>query len=541
VALRVAGELRLEDVHRWDLLPAAGEHWRIRYQGNIDLLAHSFNLETLPWHPNDPTPVVIQARVSDFLAQPAWSILARLNKAPGENLLLLCLRMGVPLPEGLAFTSKVDGAIGYSNGSGLAGGLALNDIVATLPNLPPLHVAFATAKVSSDSIRFDPTVIQTPFAGTLQAGADYYPSTRRVVALLKLTAYPVVALNNAVGSWFATPAALAAFEKGNVTGELLYDHDGTDPALWSGQFDVADATLGLPELAVPLTQFEGRITFDHSTFNVQHFSSSLGEETVQGEYHYSALLKHDEHLRVHLSSADLSDIEAALDPTLRAQGLLARLHFGHRAIPAWLATRNLEADVTIEQFSVNSAGLGSLSSHLVWEGAALQFNPVQLNLPEGRISARGTLNLAAYSPHYRFAATVNGFPWKRGVLNAYGTFETAGTGAEIVRNLRASGVFSGEDLSLSPEDAFSRVSGLFDFSFDAGWPNLRLSKVEASQGEQAWIGEAASQSDGKLIFDLENADGQRRVISTLDSETPAVSSAVTIHAGAREGASFRLR
>lgn len=541
VALRVEGELRLEDVHRWDLLPAAGEQWRIRYQGNIDLLAHSFNLETLPWHPNDPTPVVIQARVNDFLAQPAWSILARLNKAPGENLLPLCLRMGVPLPEGLALTSTWDGAIGYSNRSGLAGGLALNDIVATLPNLPPLRVAFATAKVSSDAIRFDPAVVQTPFAGTLQAGADYYPSTRRISALLKLTAYPVAALNNAVASWFATPSALAEFEKGDVTGQLLYNHEGTDPALWSGQLDVANAALSLPGLAVPLTQFGGRITFDHSTFNVQHFSSSLGEKTIQGDYHYSALLKHHEHLRVHLSSADLSDLEGALGPTLRAQGLLARLRLGHRVIPAWLATRNLEGDVTVEQFSVNSAGLGSLSSHLIWEGAAVQFNPVQLNLPEGRISARGTLNLAAYLPRYRFAATVSGFPWKRGVLTANGTFETAGTRAETLRNLRASGAFSGEDLSLSPEDAFSKLSGLFDFSFDDGWPNLRLSKVEASQGEEAWIGEATSQSDGKLIFDLENADGQRRVISTLDSETPAVSSAVTIHANAREGASLRLR
>ncbi len=541
VALRVAGELHLEDVHRWDLLPAAGEHWRIRYQGNIDLLAHSFNLETLPWRPNDPTPVVMQVRVNDFLAQPAWSILASLNKVPAENLLPLCLHMGVPLPEGLSVTSTVDGAIGYSNRSGLAGGLALNDIVATLPNLPPLHVAFATAKVSSDSIRFEPVLIQTPFAGTLQAGADYYPSTRRVAALLKLNAYPVDALNNAVGRCFVTSSALVAFEKGNLTGQLLYNHDGTDPAMWSGQLDVANATLSLPGFAVPLTQFEGRITFDHSTFNVQHFSSSLGEETVQGDYHYSALLKHYEHLRLHLPSADLSNMEAAFDPTLRAQGLLARLRFGHRVIPPWLATRSLEADVTIEQFSVNSAVLGSLSSHLLWEGATLKFNSLQLNLPEGLISAHGTANLIAYSPRYRFAATVSGFPWKRGLLNAHGTFETAGTGREIVRNLRASGAFSGEDLSLSPEDAFSKLSGLFEFSFDAGWPNLRLSKVEAAQGEQAWIGEAASQSDGKLIFDLENADGQRRVISTLDSETPAVSSAVTIHAGVREGASFRLR
>jgi hypothetical protein len=103
--------------------------------------------------------------------------------------------------------------------------------------------------------------------------------------------------------------------------------------------------------------------------------------------------------------------------------------------------------------------------------------------------------------------------------------------------LRANGTFSGETLSLSPEDAFSKLSGLFEFSFDAGWPDLRLSKIQASQGEETWVGEAASQSDGKLIFDLENAEGQRRVISTLESETPAASSALTIRAGSRRAAS----
>jgi hypothetical protein len=541
VALRLSGELRLEDVHRWDLLPAAGEQWRIRYQGNIDLLAHSFSVETLPWHPKDRTPVVIQARVNDFLAKPAWSILARLNKAPGGKLLPLCIRMGVPLPQGLVVTSSVDGAIGYSNRSGLAGGLALIDVAASVPNRPLLRIAFATAKISSDAIHFDPAVIHTPFAGTLQAGADYHPSTRRMLALLSLTKYPVIALNNIVGPWFAMPSALAAFEKGNLTGQLLNSYDGTDPATWSGQLEIANATVRLPGLADPLRQFEGRVTFDHSTFNVQHFSGRLSEERIRGEYYYNALLRHPEHLRLHVSDADLSQVGTSLEPTLRAQGLLARLHFGRRAVPAWLAARNLEADVMIEQFAAGGTGLGGVRAHLVWQGTNVQFNSVQLQLPEGHIAARGTMNLAAYSPRFRFAVTATGFRWKGGVLNADGTFETSGTGSEAVRNLRASGSFAGQDLSLSPEDAFGKLSGLFDCSFDDGWANLRLSKIEASQGDEAWIGEAASRSDGKLIFDLENGSGQRRVISTMAVETPTASSALAPSAGSGEEASFAPR
>ncbi|MGI9069753.1 MAG: AsmA family protein [Bryobacteraceae bacterium] len=536
MALRVSGELRLQDLHRWDLLPGAGEQWPIGYHGNIDLLARTFSLEALPRHAAGSTPVALEMRVNDFLVQPAWSILARLNKAPAENLVPLCKRMGLSLPEGLTLAGTVDGAIGYSNRTGLAGGLVLNDVVATLPNVPPLHAAIANAKISSDDIHFEPTVIQTSLGGTLRAGGDYRLSTQRIVASLNLDEFPLDGLNKSIAPWFSTPSALALLEKGDLTGRLSYENDGTDPGLWSGQLNFANATVVPPGMAVPLTESSGRITFDHSTFNLQHFSCSLGEKKMRGDYYYSALLKHPERLHLHLPSADLSKIEAALEPTLRPQGLLARLRLRDRAVPAWLATRNLEAEIIVDEFSMNTASLGSLRSHVIWEGTTLEFNSVQLNLPAGSIAARGTLNLAAYSPHCRFTATVTGFPWRGGFLNADGTFETSGTGLEALRNLRASGAFSGEGLSLSPEDVFSKLSGRFEFSFDAGWPDLRLAKIQASQGEEVWVGEAASQSDGKLIFDLENGDGQRRVISTLESETPAASSGLTIRAGSREGA-----
>jgi hypothetical protein len=542
MALRVSGELRLENVHRWDLLPGGGEHWRVAYHGNADLVARTFSLEAVPWHAAAPTPLSLEMRVNDFLAQPGWSVLARLNKAPAENLLPLCKRMGLPLPEGLTLGGTVGGAIGYSNRSGLAGGLILNDLSASLPSAPPLRAAAASVRISSDSIHFEPAVIQTAFGGTLRVGGDYRLSTQRMIASLNLDEFPVDALSSSIAPWFSRPSAFAVFKKGDLTGQLLYDGgDGTQPAVWSGRVDFANATLVPPGLAVSLAHSDGRITFDHSTFNLQHFSTTLGAKKIRADYVYNALLKHPERLHLHLPSADLSQIEAALEPTLLGQGLLARLRFGRRTVPAWLGARNLEADVSADQFSVNGLGVGSLRSHLVWQGATVQFNSVQLNLPEGLLSARGTLSLAAYSPRYRFASTVSGFAWRGGTLNAESVSETSGTGAEALRNLRSSGTFSGENLRLSTEDAFDKLSGTFEFSFDDGWPNLRLSKIQASQGAEAWVGDAASQSDGKLIFELENADGQRRVVSSLDPEISAASSALTTRGASAERAILRLR
>ncbi len=125
-ALHLSGELRLADVHRWDLLPSSGEDWSIRYQGLVDLVAHRLDLETLPLHSGELAPVGLQVRVNSFLNRPEWSILARLNKAPLKDLLPLGRRMGLSLPQDFAATGKLDGAVGYSSSAGLNGGVAIS-------------------------------------------------------------------------------------------------------------------------------------------------------------------------------------------------------------------------------------------------------------------------------------------------------------------------------------------------------------------------------------------------------------------------------
>ncbi len=525
-ALRISGELRLEDVHRWDLLPASGEQWRIRYQGNIDLLAHRFNLETLPPSAGDSTPVGLELRAGNFLVQPEWSISARLNKAPVKNLLPLARRMGLSVPDGLSLNGALDGAIGYSNRAGVSGSIGVTDAVATLPNVPPLRVALANATISGDCIHLDPATIQTVSGGTLQAGGDYYLSTRRVVAYLNATDFPVATLKSTVKAWFAVPAALEVMNDGMMSGQLVFTNTAAGPSSSSGQFQFTEATLNPPGLAVPLKNSAGRVTFDSANVDLAHFSANLGDQRIYASYRYNALAKRPERVHLELPSADLGQIEAALEPTLEAQGLLARLRFTRRAIPRWLAARNLEGDLTIGRLSVNQTDLGPFSSRFVWQGTTLQFTSLQLNLPEGLIRAHGIVNLASYSPQYRFSASVSAFPWKGGLLSAAGEFETAGTGMDSLRHLRADGTFSGEGVTLSPDDAFNKISGLFDFSFADDWPDLHMTNIQASQNEDAWSGEAKSQSDGKLIVDLQHEGRQRRILSTLLPEAPAVRSSL---------------
>lgn len=519
-ALRIAGELHVQDVHRWDLLPSNGAEQRVRYRGEMNWLDQKLNIQTLPWHEGDPTPFILELRADNFLTRPIWSVLTRLDKAPVEDLLPLAKRMGLAVPPNLAVTGSVEGTFGFASSTGLTGDFAIHDLTATLPNVEPLHAALVNATVTSDRVHFNPALLDAP-TGTLQVSGDVFLLAPSVAAYLAAEDFPLETLKGTVEAWFGAPAALGIFNGGNVTGDLSYRRDEGILPVWSGQLDFGSATLNVPGLATPLDHCEGRATFDGSSLDVNRFSGVLGTQQIYASYHFNAASKRPTRMRLELPSADLTDIEAALQPALQDQSLLGRLGVARRVIPSWLQARDVDGDLVIRNFSIEQTKLGVFSSHFLWQGATLQLSALHLKLPQGRMEGHGTITLSSYSPRYRFSATVDAFPWRGGFLDADGEFETSGTGADTLDHLHADGSFAGQDLNLSADDTFDRLSGLFDFSFSHGWPDLKLSNLQVEDGEVAWNGEATSQSDGKLIFDLERAGHQRRVISTLTPEMPA--------------------
>lgn len=522
-ALRVAGDLRLGDVHRWDLLPSSGEGWRVEYSGALDWADQRLNLHTVAGREGEATPVSLELTAANLLTHPGWMLLARLDGAPLDKLLPLGRRMGLSLPDTLQVQGAVQGAITYSNSTdtgntGLGGTISISNATATMPNVPPLHTQIVSATIFADRIHFDPAVIDTP-EGNLSAGGDYYLTSPRSIAALNATGFSIDALKNTISAWFGTPGVLAALNGGQIDGNFNYVHQQPAAPEWSGQFQFTKSKLQPDGMAVPLENAQGQVGFDAENLEMTHFSSQVGAEQLHGSYRYSATAKRSERLRIEMPAGDLAQFEKALEPALTAQDLLARLRVTKRTIPGWLAGRNMEGDLTVGTFSVNGTELGPMTTHFLWQGANLQLAPVQINLPEGLIRGHGSVNLNSYTPRSRFTARVSGFPWHGGVVSANGDFETSGIGMDSLQNLRASGTFAGADLNLSPDDAFSKISGLFEISFTQGWPDLKLSAIQASDGLEAWSGNASTQSDGKLIIDLEHAGHQRRVISTLAPET----------------------
>ncbi len=513
-ALRLTGELDLGDVHRWDLMPKQGEYWRIGYRGSLDLPQQSFEFETLPAPGKLATPVTLQLRANRFLTQPAWSVLARLDKAPAGNLLPLAQRMGIWTPVGIGLSGTLDGVVGYSNRAGLEGGVALNDLAVTLPGAPALQVKQATASISSGTIHLDRTPVSSGGKDILEASADYSPDTRNVEVTATADHGDLKVLTKVLHGWFTDFPALSSFDEGAVTGQIHYSHHGSAEPVWNGLLQVSDSTLQAAGLTDPVTDLSARISFDESGLDATRLNALAGGIPFRGEYHYSTKGPRHERMRLELNALDLAQAESLLEPSLRSSSLLSRLR-GRRQLPAWLASRSLEGDIAVNETAINGIAIGKLRAHLLWDAATIQVSLLQINLDQRSIRAKGSVSLSQNNPRYKLTGDITGIPWKGGHVDLSGHLETAGTGRETLTNLRSAGSFNGEDLSLTPEVDLSKLTGKYQLSFEAGWPSVRLVGLQATQDDEAWDGEAISQRDGKLVFELGNGRRQLHVVSTL--------------------------
>src|SRR5580698_634965 len=69
----IVGRVEIADVHRWDLMPVAGQGWPFDVHGSLNLVRQNFDLESNSAR-NAPLPLSIHFHASDYLTQPRWGI-----------------------------------------------------------------------------------------------------------------------------------------------------------------------------------------------------------------------------------------------------------------------------------------------------------------------------------------------------------------------------------------------------------------------------------------------------------------------------------
>jgi hypothetical protein len=131
------------------------------------------------------------------------------------------------------------------------------------------------------------------------------------------------------------------------------------------------------------------------------------------------------------------------------------------------------------------------------------------------VTGRLELNLRGSRPSYRISAKVKGAAWQSGKIDAEGTLETFGTGAQLLTNLTSEGTFTGAGLDLGTFVPLRTVSGTYNLAWWQSYPRLRLTSLNLHTDDETYTGRGATQQDGRLVILLSNGSKEMRMTGSL--------------------------
>jgi hypothetical protein len=498
----ILGRLTLDDVHRWDLLPAKGQGWPMDIRGRLNLVAQQLELQST----SSVVPLTTRFRASDYLSRPHWGVTVTGNRFPIAPVLQLAADMGAQLPPRLRITGSIDGAIGYSDRGNWQGELVLHDAGVAIPDSPAVRFEQVHLMLDGGKVWLAPAIVRTPEDEQARLEATY--STTEDTLDLSISSEKMK-----VGSLRAQ-AALAAVpwleqaSDGVWSGQLRYHHEA-EKSGWTGNLELTEGRLAVPGLAHSLEVASARVGIDGQRLAITRLIAKAGPIAFTGDYRYEPGTARPHRLRVSAAQVRAGDLEAELMPVLRrTPGLLARA-LGRASLPDWLRQRKLEGTVQIGDLEVAGAHLEGLRARLIWDVTHIDLAALRARLDRASLEGSLAVALAGQAPFYKLAVKVNGLDWQAGRLDAEGTLQSSGTGAQLLANLKSDGVFSGARLD------FGTLSGTYALTWAAGAPHFRLTDLALQTDTGTYTGHGATQDDGRLLILLTNGSREMRMIGTL--------------------------
>lgn len=503
----IEGRLAVEDVHRWDLLPAKGEDWPLDVRGRLDLLGQELELES-----NSSTdvalPLSVHFRASDYLSQPHWAVALSWNRFPVGPLVELAHHMGAQFPPRLRLDGQIDGALEYSGRGSLQGEVALHSAAVTIPDSPPVRFEQARVLFGGGHIHLEPALVETADADRAHIEADYDWNQDALDLKIGTDAMKVTSLRAQVA--LAAVPWLEQMQSGQWGGELDYHHDAKTSG-WHGSLDVVDARLALPGLADPLVLTSAHAAIDGAHIVLDRIAAKAGKVAFTGEYRYEPGDTRPHHVRVHAVELDAADLESELMPTLhRTPGLIGRA-LGRVPLPEWLAGREADANVQIDDFAVAGAHFSGVKGRVVWDGSRVEVDNVQAKLDRAALNGKLAVLLRGSRPVYRFTGKVKGMPWQSGKVDADGTVETSGLGLQLLANLTSEGTFSGSAVDFGTSSTWRVFSGNYSFRWSPAAPRLRLTGLNLRGGDESYTGSGSTQEDGRMMLVLTDGSKEMRI------------------------------
>ena len=507
----IVGRLRLGDVYRWDLLPPGGNGWPLDIRGRLDLTSQRIELESASAG-NPAQPLWVRFRASDYLSQPHWAVGLNWNHFPVVPLMQVAEHMGVRFPEGVALGGFIDGAIGYSGQGMLQGTLAFHDTSLAIPDSPPVRFEQAQVVLDQRHVRLAPALVRTGDGGEAKVQADYALDDNTLDLAISTGAMKVSSLRAQVS--LAAVPWLDQLRSGEWSGTLRY-HRGPVEAGWTGDLEVTGAEVPVPGLATPVELAAAHASIDGPRVAIDRLRAKAGTLQFTGDYHYDPAAARPE--RIHLRAArwDAAEVEAELMPTLRrSRSLLARA-LGRNALPDWLKERSVDGTLQIDRLLVGDVPVENVRAHVAWNAARLELDNLQARLDNAALTGQLAVNLRGQRPGYTLTGRIAGLEWQAGKLDAEGTVETAGFGAQLLANLTSDGTFTANGLDFGPPGPFRAAAGGYSLLWSQGIPRLKLTSLNLRTEDETFTGHGATQDDGRLLVVLTNGAREMRMSGLL--------------------------
>ncbi len=516
-SLQVAGLLQLEDVHRWDLLPAKGGALQLNYRGTANWWNQTVDLVTSKKE-NPNLPFTVRARLFEFLAQPRWAADVTFEQLPASNIIEVARHMGAPLPKELSVDGKVVGVVGYGSASGLQGQVGLENTSLRLGQDRHLDVAQAMVLLDGNHIRLAPADIAGSEAQSAQMEADYDVSTSEFGVTIRAKALNILEMQSGSRSLLASAPlpVMEHFASGTWSGTMQYRLKGDEPGVWSGDFQVRNAEAQIPGLSAPLMITFADASVEGARVVISKLRAHAAHIAIDGEYRYEPGEAHPHRFKLTSPAADVSELEKLFLPSLRRdQSFLARtLRFRSGPPPDWLRTRHADGTLRIGTLTTGPLEWKNVHGRAVWDGTSVDLTSLEAGFEDGLATGHVLVDLTALLPKYRLKGQVQNAEFKNGRLDVDASIESHGLGSEFLSNMKAEGVFQARSVSVVPDTPFRAASGSYEFWVSPLGPKLRLTSLQASAGSEKFQGQADTAADGRLQLELGSAT--RTLRTSLD-------------------------
>lgn len=503
--LGITGQLRVDDIHRWDLMPSKGGGWNLSYKGTLDLWNQNLRLETVP--AGTPSlPLLVKFDAFHYLSQPRWALTADFREVPSATLLEVARHMGAPLPDSVVAGGTVTGVVGYSGAAGFQGQLRFEDTSLRLPSAEPIKFQTAAVLIAESGLRVGPATIVTPRAQTAELSGSYALDSGDMDFKITTDALDLEEIQTGtVGALGAGSLPfLNQFHQGTAKGWISYERSGANPPGWTGEIDLRNTRLDVQGLAEPVRISSAALAFSGDRVALTRVHGRAGDLSFAADY------RTPHHLKLDIPDATPEQLQALLLPTLRPRGgLLSRtLRFGRTAAPDWLRNRKLDAAVKIDRLTVSGSEWTVARARMLWEGTSVRFSGIDARLQDASAMGAIRVDLAGNQPRYTVQGRIENLAYRAGSLSLEGTATADGTGVEIAENLKATGTFTGEDVAFAPDADFQTLSGTFALN---GGGRLSLPAVQIEQASETFSGQGITLPDGKLLLELTNSKRQLKL------------------------------